>query len=333
MVRRLASLTTLFTLPGCYLGQAALGQLELIQRARPIDRAMADLGQPEHVRRLLREVPRIKAFAIARGLTPTASYERYVPLDREAVVWVVTACAPLAFEPKVWSFPIAGSFTYLGWFDRAAAEAHAATLAAEGLDTYVRGAGAYSTLGWFADPILSTMLPDSVEDLGDLVDVVLHESVHATVYVNGQSTFNEGLASFVAEALTHEYLEAESAPALARYAEGQARARARSERLHAAYLALEALYAADRSEADKRAEKARILSALAAELRFARPPNNATLVQFRTYRAASPAFARAFEACGRDWRRFLERMGRLRPADFGEEQTEALDFIVERCAR
>src|SRR4029078_3952588 len=126
--------------------------------------------------------------------------------DRPAAVWVVSACEQLRFRSKEWHFPIVGSFPYLGWFDLEQAKAFADELRAESWDVDVRGAHAYSTLGWFRDAVLSTMIPEGKEALGELVNVVLHESVHATVYIEGQAFFNESIASFIADRLTDHYL-------------------------------------------------------------------------------------------------------------------------------
>jgi predicted aminopeptidase len=100
-----------------YVIQAGFGQAELWARSRPIGDVIADPRTDERTRILLGEVDHILAFAAARGLEGKGNYRRYVELDRPAVVWFMTASAPLAFEAETWSFPIAGNFPYLGWFD------------------------------------------------------------------------------------------------------------------------------------------------------------------------------------------------------------------------
>src|SRR5206468_11910645 len=123
----------------------------------------------------------------------------------------VSACEKLRFQSKVWNFPFVGSFPYLGWFDLEDGRSFARELKAEDngkWDVDLRGAAAYSTLGWFRDPVVSSMIPEGKEALGELVDVVLHESTHATYYISGQAFFNESIASFVADKLTPFYLDA-----------------------------------------------------------------------------------------------------------------------------
>ncbi len=181
-----------------YLLQAGEGQLDLLCNARPISHVLEDPDTPPDVLAELSEVPRIKAFGKRFGLVPTKSYESYVELDRPVAVWVVSAAPKLSFESKTWTFPIVGSVPYLGWFDKGRATEHAQSLKAEGWDVDLRGAAAYSTLGFFHDPVLSSMLGDAADGYGDFAGTILHESLHATVYVNGQTSFNEGLATWMA---------------------------------------------------------------------------------------------------------------------------------------
>jgi predicted aminopeptidase len=283
------------------------------------------------VRVLLEEVPSIKKFGIGFGLTPTSSYETYVALDRPRVVWVTTASEPLAFKGRKWRFPIVGSVPYLGWFDRDDAKSFAEGLAKEGLDVDVRGATAYSTLGWFNDPVLSSMLPEGPQALGGLADVVLHESVHATVYVPGQSTFNESLAEYVSDGLTEEYLRSRGLlPELAAYRSGRVEGERRRKRMHEAYKELEALYASARPREEKLAIKAKVLEELREELGFVRALNNATLLEARTYGSESAAFEALFQRCG-TWPRFWTALREIDPAWFGGDQAARFGEVLVKA--
>jgi predicted aminopeptidase len=196
-----------------YLAQASAGQVDLRLRARDNTEVLKDIRTELWVKRLLSEVASIKRFGERQGLTPTANYTQYADLQRPYAVWVVSACEPLRFHDKTWSFPIVGSVPYLGWFYKADAEAFAEGLRKEGWDVSVRGADAYSTLGWFNDPVLSTMIGESREAFGELVNVILHESLHASIYFEGQTDINESLANFVADRLTVVYLDERLGPA------------------------------------------------------------------------------------------------------------------------
>ncbi|MBK8258663.1 MAG: aminopeptidase [Polyangiaceae bacterium] len=323
--------------PG-YLFQAAQGQLDLMCRARPIERAIDDENTPPRVRKLLSVVPSIKRFGTGYGLSPTSSYETYVALGRSRVVYVTTASDPLAFKPRKWRFPIVGTVPYLGWFDLEDARRYADDLAAEGLDVDVRGATAYSTLGWFRDPVLSSMLGDGPTTLPGLVDVVLHESVHATLYIPGQSTFNESLAEYVSDGLTEEYLREEGLIAeLIAYRQSRVESAKRRRRMHDAYKELESLYASSKTKEEKLEEKKKILTALKEELGWKRTLNNATLLESRTYGSESPAFATLFERCG-TWERFWKAMRELEPEWFAGDQSARFESVLVKageksCAR
>ncbi len=315
-----------------YLAQAGAGQLDIGLRARKITNVIADPKTPPRLRELLGQVRAIKAFGERQGLTPTKSYTEYVALDRPVVVYVVTACEPLRFHSKTWSFPIAGKVPYLGWFDRDDARAFADHLRDEGWDADVGGASAYSTLGWFSDPILSTMIPDGDEAPGDLAEVVLHESLHATIYVNGQSSFNENLASFVGEGLGRRYLDESfgpDSPEKKAYERTEAEGRARREAMHTTYERLKALYASPRPSEEKLAEKKRILIDLRARIGFKRPINNATLAGMETYHEGSPELAALLAACGGSFPRFLAAMKTVEGRSFGKELERDLGKVVK----
>lgn len=319
-----------------YVAGAAAGELGILRRARPLHEVMADPDAPPRIRRLLSSVRSVKSFGRAHGLEPTRNYGSYADLGREAAVWVVQACPPLAFQPRLWSFPLVGSMPYLGFFDPAEARAYAEGLAArEGLEVDVRTAAAFSTLGWLSDPVLSTMIPPGDEALGELANVVLHESVHATLYVPSQSTFDESLASFVADALTGPWLASvvgPDAPATRAWERALARERTAMARLHRVYLDLDALYRSSRPDAEKLAEKARLLGAAQADLGLRRPLNNARLLGYRTYDAGRPAFERLLSACGGSFPRFMGALAALRPADFGAPQRRDLDPVLDALA-
>jgi predicted aminopeptidase len=333
--RALLSALALLVSPGCfqarYLGQAAQGQLEILREARPIPDVVRAHEVPPRVERLLRSVPSVMRFARTEGLRPTSSYRRYADLHRPAAVWVVQACAPLAFDVKRWRFPFVGTIPYLGFFDERAARRYAATLAEEGLDVDVRGASAFSTLGWFSDPILSTMFGRGDDALGDLANIVFHESTHATLYVEDQSAFDESLASFVADRLTTRWLAAavgaDAAEARA-WVTAQAREREAMELLHRAWGELDALYRSSADGPRKRSEKARILGELQGRLHGARPLNNAVLADYKTYDTGAAAFERLLEACGGSTARFMGTLGTLRPSDFRGPQRQEFDDVI-----
>ena len=232
-------------------------------RARPIETVIAAPDTEPHLAARLRTALNIRDFASrVLGLPANASYRRYVDLDRRHVVWSVVAAPELSLEPRHWCFPVAGCLSYRGYFSESAAEEYAESLKSEGWDVTVAGVRAYSTLGWFDDPLLSSMV-----DLPEyfLAGIVFHELAHQRRYVPGDTGFNESLAVVIERAGVDRWIEA------AGRAELSERYRIAAER-RAAFLALvrdlrvdlEALYASSRSDAEKRAAKAERIDRLRA---------------------------------------------------------------------
>ena len=334
------SLSALVGLNGCstvkYLFQAGKGQLELSNNARPIDEVLKDEKTPSRLRELLAQIPGVKKFGEENGLKPTKNYTDYVQLHRSAATYVVSACEPLQFKSKEWHFPIVGSFPYLGWFDLGEAKKYGEGLKKEGFDVDVRGARAFSTLGWFRDAVLSTMIPEGDTALGELVDVVIHESVHATLYISGQAYFNESLAMFVAENLTPDYLaktRGVDSPEAKAYVSQEVAYAEREKVLHQAYGNLEQLYSSVRPDSEKLAEKAAILAKLKTDLKTQRDYNNATLIQFRTYGVGRTEFKELLKVCGSDWHRFMQTLSRIKWESFSKPQQEDLAPVILPLAR
>jgi predicted aminopeptidase len=337
---RVALLLALLAITGCrtmaYLAQAGAGQDEILTKSRDVDELVRDGRLRPRERRLVAEVAQMKRFGETHGLRATKNYRKYARLDRTAAVWVVSACEPLRFRSKTWTFPIVGSITYTGWFKLADAQREGADLAKEGWDVDVRPAEAYSTLGWLEDPLLSTMLDEGLEARGELVNTVLHESTHATFYVAGQSRLNETVASFVGDTLTLRYMREVAGPdadETRAYVASEDRRATRGKFMRAAYVELEALYAGPRSDAEKRAEKARVLARLMADVSAVRPITNATLVQYATYHTGEAEIAQLYVACGSDERRLFAALGRVTPKRDQETDVGALlrPLLAQPC--
>jgi predicted aminopeptidase len=305
----------------------------LFNHAKPIPEVLKDERIKPRVKELLSKVDSMKKFGETNGLRATPNYKEYVQLHRSAAVYVVSASEALRFEPKTWSFPIVGSFPYLGWFDLNRAKDFAADLRKrEGWDVDVRGASAYSTLGWFRDAVLSTMIPEGDEAVGELANVILHESVHATLYVKGQSYFDESIASFIADRLTPEYLRQEWGPQsheLLGYLKSEEDGHERQKILHDAYLDLDRLYSSHLGEAEKLAKKSEIFASLKSRLGIKRDINNATLIQYKTYNTGQLEFEELYAACGKDTKRFLGALGGLKPESFQKPQQEDLAVALK----
>jgi predicted aminopeptidase len=311
LVRVLAVLLAL-AMCGCtgltYVTQAAVGQGKLMERVRDIDELVGEHRVDGRTERLLRQVAVIKAFGERHGLKATTNYTKYAKVEGGAVVWVLSASEPLRFRSRAWKFPLVGSFTYLGWFHRRDAEEYAAELRRDGWDADVRGAGAYSTAGYFEDPVLSSMIPPGNEALGGLCNTLMHESAHSTIFVPHQSTFNESVAKFVGDELAERYLReslSPDAPETVAYVTRMKRGAQRGQRMHEA---LAALYASKKTDAEKFADKRAILTQLRADLGPGPTINNATLIQYKTYNSGQAELAALLATCEGDFPRFVRAL-------------------------
>ncbi len=328
-------------LTGClmprYLGQAAYGQLDLLARARPIDQVVADPNTPLRTAVLLAEIPAIKQYGRSYGLKIKRNYNSYSWLGRPAAVWFVGAADPVAFKPLKWCFPIVGCFAGLGWFDEDDGVKHKLELEARGFDAIVRPASAYSTGGWFPDPVLSTMLGGGDDAFPELANVILHESVHATVLVPDQPFFNESLASYVADTLTDHWIIdrfGRGSPEELAWTLGQATHLHRTARTLDTYTQLKKLYEGPLPREAKLAQKAKIIDELVADLRLRRRPNNASLTEARVYNGGAAALIDAHRACG-DLRSLVLAGKTLTRGDFTKTLQDDLTpigkLLGERC--
>jgi predicted aminopeptidase len=181
------------------------GQLKVVTEARPVEEFLEDPAFPDSLKRKLRLIDEIRAFAIdSLGLRDTDNYRTLYDQKGQEIMWVVTACEPFRLEPKRWKFPVVGTIPYKGYFNRDKAVAEATALKDAGYDVAVRNPGGWSTLGWFTDPILSGMLNRSE---GDLASLIIHEMVHATLWVPDSVDFNENLASFIGDTASYDFLK------------------------------------------------------------------------------------------------------------------------------
>ena len=186
-------------LSGCesmsYLGQAAWGQAQLVAARQPLERVLDDPATDATLREKLRKVSELRAFARqSLGMEKTRGFDTFVATGREFVVWNVVASGEFSVAATSWCFPVAGCVNYRGYFERARADRFAAKMARRSFDTHVYGVAAYSTLGWFADPVLDTWVGRGEPALAALV---IHELAHQLVYASDDTEFSESFARVV----------------------------------------------------------------------------------------------------------------------------------------
>jgi predicted aminopeptidase len=303
--------------PG-YYWQSMVGHLDVMGRARPLDEVIADPATDPALRARLERAREIRAYASRElGLPDNRSYTAYAKLDRPFVLWNVFATPELSLKLERWCFPVAGCVAYRGYYALDDAERFAAGLRERGLEAHVGGVPAYSTLGWFDDPLLSTFLqyPE-----GELARLVFHELAHQVLYVSGDTTFNESFATAVEEAGVERWLAARADPAVERAYREHARRRADFVALLRRYKdRLQALYASDADDDAKRAGKRATFDALRADYAalkaewggfagydrfFAAGPTNPQLAAVGAYNDLLPAFRALLAREGDDLPRF-----------------------------
>ena len=271
---------------------------------------------------LLSTVPSILRFAEdVVGLEPDGSYTSYVPLERDYPVYTVVAAEEFSTEPHVWCYLVIGCASYRGYFSQVKAEGFANTLVAKGLEVHTQGALAYSTLGWFEDPVLPTMLR-----YGEvyLVELLLHELTHQRIYLDGDTRFNEALASAVAELGTELWIATNKPDLLAAYKQTLA-LRLDFDQLIALHKEkLETLYSQNIDKAAMREQKHELTALLKHHYEqlkaskwngdtrydqwFEQPVNNARLAGFSSYRELVSDFKWLYKHCERDFKTLFKRL-------------------------
>lgn len=332
-------------LAGCqtlgYYAQSVSGHLQLMSMRKPVDRVIADQQTSEDLRQRLLQAEAIREFAHRElDLPGNGSYQSYVDLDRPFVSWTVIAAPEFSLEPKVWCFPLIGCVAYRGYFHEAEAKRFAGDLAAKNYDVFVSGVQAYSTLGWFDDPLLNTMirLPEH-----RLAGLMFHELAHQRLYVPSDSAFNEAYAVVVERAGLRRWLaKTDDAKLNALYETDQERRAAFLQLIGRARSALERLYALALPDQERRAEKAAIFHRLRSEYQSLRQSwngyagydhwfesglNNAGLSLVATYNANVPALENLLRQKGGDLSAFnaaCEALARMS----ANERRQALERLA-----
>lgn len=309
-----------------YYWQAMRGQLELMHKARPIPEVIGDPGTPEELKGTLAQVQSMREFASRElALPDNGNYRRYADLGRRFVVWNVFATEEFSTLPREWCFPVAGCVGYRGYFRESDARAFAQERAMAGLDVYVGGVPAYSTLGWLNDPVLSTFIHYPTVEIARLI---FHELSHQVVYVDGDTTFNESFAVAVENEGVQRWVRAHGTDEMRRaFEQAQSRKWDFIALIERTRERLEALYGESGMDASRmRARKAQVFEAMRAEYAalkrawggfsgydwwIAQPLNNAQLASVAMYTQLVPGFEALLRDSGGDMRRFYEEVARL----------------------
>ena len=343
----LLALTGLGLAGGCstvgYYAQSMHGHFSMLHEARPISELLADPTLDPKLRAKLQRVQQVRAYASRElGLPDNRSYTEYADLHRPYVLWNVYAAPELSLTLRKSCFPVAGCVGYRGYFDQADAERYAAQMRANGDDVQVSGVPAYSTLGWFDDPVLNTFInqPD-----GELARLIFHELGHQVVYVKGDTTFNESFATTVETEGLKRWLAAQNDPALTEsYRSYDARRKDFLGLLYTTKDKLAAIYASAADDDTKRAQKRAAFAQLQRDYEtlkrehwggytgydryFAQTLGNAHLASVAAYTQLVPAFEALLAQADGDLPRFYEAVRALAALD----APARLDRLASACA-
>ena len=337
-------LLAMLAMSGCqslsFYGQAIKGQYQIIACREGIEKLLADPDTPAPLKAKLQLVQSLRAFAGKELKLPVdGHYQKYADMHRRFVVWNVEAAPEFSLEPTTWWYPLVGSLEYRGYFSEGDATGYAARLRKKGYDVYVGGVEAYSTLGWFKDPVLNTFI---FEPEPDLAETLFHELGHQRVFASGDTDFNEAFATTVGQEGARRWLRAKGDRAAAEnYAVRLRRTAQFAHLIQTTRGRLEALYGDERTEDGKikaartkravppaqlRQQKQELLDRLRREYAqlkaqwggdteydgwFAGPINNAQLNSVAAYYDLVPGFERLLEQNGGDLEKFYEASERL----------------------
>lgn len=321
-----------------YVLEQAWGQLRVMHDRERIEDVLRRRDLKPEWREKLTLVLLARRYAHEEiGLKLTPAYTRFYDTGGKPLAYNLSACPKDSLRPKVWRFPIVGGLPYIGYFDERRAQSARAALEREGLDTELRPVPAFSSLGWFADPVYSSMLD---EDVGRLVEVVIHETTHTTIFLRNQVAFNESLAVFVGDQGALNFLArvyGPLSPVVERYRASIGRRRVFSHLVSELYERLDRLYASPLSRAEKlarRDEQFRWAQQRYKELFpdpahwtsfVKRPLNNAVLLNYGRYNQGLEFHRRIYQALGARLSRLVELY------KLAQHYADPIDYVARVC--
>ncbi len=328
---------------GCsvkYVLHVGAGQMKVLASRQPVEKILADPQVSEEVKEKINVILEAKAYAEKSiGLNRTDSYTTVVKLDRPVASYNLMAAPPLELEPKTWWFPIVGKVPYLGYFDKKKALKKESKLKQKGYDTYLRGAAAYSTLGWFNDPIFEPILN---YDIPTLVNITIHEMTHTTVFLEGHVDYNEGMALFVGNRGSLDFLSQKYGPD-SEYVQKE-RDNIHNDRVFSAFLKklhekLDKLYDSEKSESEKLAERKKIFAEAKEDFEklplrrgayrsfLRRELNNAAILSRSIYFVELELYRRLYEVLDRDLSRTVTFFRNLEINGVKDPTQHTRDFV------
>jgi predicted aminopeptidase len=329
LVVKFSILSMIISMNHCipYLYHLGKEQVRIMSKREKLSELVQKKDIDTQLKKKLQLVEELRKFAIRQlYLNPKGGFEYFVQLDREAVGWHVTASYPLKFESYTWWFPIVGSVPYKGYFSKQPAIAAEEELKKKGLDTRLRITAGYSTLGWFSDPLFSTQI---TENEYELVSLIFHEMAHATVYINGDSLFNESFASFIEDIGVQNYYTSMNTPEanqqLSEYLKLKTTNSFLLSEIRTTAMLLHTMYESELTDAEKKIEKKKLIELFKDKIiqnsqnlseekikKFReRELNNEDFIGILRYNSGEAFFQQKFEAVNRNFSEFYTEMQKL----------------------
>ncbi len=330
-----------------YYWQAIQGHSAILNQEQPIDEILANPSLDSELRQLLQNMQQARDFATQElALPDNDSYRHYADIEREYVIWNVIATDEFSVTPQQWCFPFAGCVSYRGFFDHSEANAFADQLQAQGKDVYVAGARAYSTLGWFDDPLLNTML---YRNEAMRVGVLFHELAHQQLYVQNDTEFNEAFATAVAQEGVRRWFRYKgNMAAYEAYLQKNQRRAEFNQLLQHTQLRLKQIYASEKNLEKVRRQKQLMFDELQFEYArlkqqnwhndtrydnwMAQPLNNAHLALVATYHELVPAFQSHLKNLQFDLPKFYQQMEQLARLPKAERRSRLTRIVIQNNA-
>ncbi|MFC2074987.1 aminopeptidase [Bdellovibrionota bacterium] len=350
LLRTALMVIALISLTSCsfgYLFKQGMRQMNLYSKRVPVSKVLSDPNVSEEIKSKLQFAQLVREFAEEKlGLKKTKNYTTYLPLKTDYVSYAVTAAERTSMTQFLWRFPIVGAIPYKGFFDVGDAKREVEKLKNKGLDTYIRGVSAYSTLGWFADP-LTTPLLTRLSD-ASLAELIIHELTHSTIYLANQGSFNETLADFVGEEGCRMFLAehfGKSSSELRRYEGAKRDSEKWNKFIQESVEELRQFYAAHKDDPEiidkrekkfdelKRALMRRVIPNVTARKFYEGyveiPWNNAFLLSYLTYSTNPELFEELYSGLGKDFPKFISKIKEVEDRPSEESPFDTLKRFID----
>ncbi len=327
---KIVLLSSFLLLQNCYIVHVAWGQLDILVRRKSISKILENPNTPENTRKKLEFIENVRDYAENKvSLKVNKTYKYFSQLDRKVLSWNIIASERFALKTKSWKFPIVGEVPYIGYFNYDQAVKKANELRSQGWDVRINEVAAYSTLGWFDDPLVS---PQLAYNDWFLAVLLLHECTHATIWFVDDASFNESLASYVGFQGALNYFKEKFGKATIDAMIRNLKKKSGEYKIYARYTyLLQTLYLSKISNEKKNQKRNLLFSSMEKELvkqgyrkELSKTPedklNNVDLISYTHYHSGGNYFKYTYRICKQDWNCFFKKIEALKNLNFEDRK-------------